>query len=190
MKELKRIIEEVLQENFADLEEMFSNEDMLKQFSSRLYQKKIVTKATKDKPTFNQVVKDFNSHMIFMKTEKDFREHCISFITSLQSLEGPAIRAAEVLEAEWTRAIKEKLKLDLKIEKPPKTQETNGAGRVDKSVFETQSKSYEETDHGCVSRMVTSQGSTTEHIARGIIIANILYSRIFHNIFFRTKSCY
>ena len=43
MKELKRIIEEVLQE------EMFSNEDMLKQFSSRLYQKRKVTKATKDK---------------------------------------------------------------------------------------------------------------------------------------------
>ncbi len=120
MKQLKRSIEEVLQENFADLEEMFSNEDMLKQFSSRLYQKKIVTKTTKDKPTFNLVVKDFNNDMIFMKTENDFHDHCISFITSLQSLEGPALKAAEILKSEWNKAMKEKYN--------PKAQETNSAG--------------------------------------------------------------
>ncbi len=114
MKQLKRSIEEVLQENFADLEEMFSNEDMLKQFSSRLYQKKIVTKTTKDKPTFNQVVKEFNNYMIFMKTESDLHDHCISFITSLQSLEGPALKAAEILKSEWAM-----------ISENPTAQETN-----------------------------------------------------------------
>ncbi len=47
--------------------------------------------------------------MFFMKTENEFREHCISFITSLQSMEGPALKAAEILESEWNKAMKENI---------------------------------------------------------------------------------
>ncbi len=126
LKDLGKIIEVVLQENSANLEELFrSDEDLLKQLCSELFQKKILTKVTKEKPTFDKVRKEFINHMLFMKTVDKFREHCISFIASLQSLDGAPIRAAQVLKTEWTRTIHEKLKFDFKIEENPTAQETN-----------------------------------------------------------------
>ena len=129
LKELKSVIEDVLRERSADLEGLFSDDDScLKNLCSQLFQKKIVTETTKVNPTFHKIMKDFKNCMNYMKNKEKFRMHCISFITSLRSLGGPAVGAAEGLETEWTVAIQKKLKFDLRIEKKPKAEETNTAG--------------------------------------------------------------
>ena len=108
-KELKTVIEDVLRERSADLEELLGDDDSLRQLCLQLFQRNIVTETTKDNPTFHEVLKEFISGMVFMRKEEEFRNHCTSFVTSLQSLGGPAASAAEELETEWAKQIREKL---------------------------------------------------------------------------------
>ena len=109
MDQLRRVIKDVLRKRHADLYEILNNPEALKQFSISLYSVEGITKATKNNPEFNALIRDYESGMLFFKTVKQFSQHCLSFITSLQSVGGPAIDAANELKKAWTDEVNREL---------------------------------------------------------------------------------
>ena len=106
----------VLSSMYDDLSNLLSTS--LQAFSQKMFQNHLITETCKDNPAFKEIMKEFTAGMRFLNIVQDYESHCLSLILALQSVGGPALKAADKLEREWTVQVLNEMQIDFTIIKP------------------------------------------------------------------------
>ena len=119
--QLRNVLETVLSSMYDDLSNLLSTS--LQAFSQKMFQNHLITETCKDTPVFKEIMKEFTAGMRFLNIVQDYESHCLSLILVLQSVGGPALKAADKLEREWTVQVLNEMQIDFTIIKPPQQPE-------------------------------------------------------------------
>ena len=88
---------------------MFSTAVVLQQIATDMYSRDLISQPTKDVPTFQGVMKEFESGMHFIGKRHRLVKHCQLFLQILLDQRGPHKQAAIRLAEDWTDNIERQL---------------------------------------------------------------------------------
>ena len=114
LKEIKRIIQDVLTEQYSALDDLLKA--TLKSVAKDMYSHGLISSTTKDTANFDDIMREFKSRMNFIRDSQKLLKHCQLFLQSLAKQEGPYRDAANCIAEEWTANIKEKLDIDIEFD--------------------------------------------------------------------------
>ena len=107
-------IKDEIDENFADLQYVFKNS--LEEVSAELFSSHLITNATKEKPSFEAIIREFNSALPFKKTVPKIEQHFKKFFGVLRKVGGPFTDVADLLKENIMYRIRNKLDLELNFD--------------------------------------------------------------------------
>ena len=66
-----------------------------------MYSTNLITTAVNRSPTFNDIIDDFKSAMLFMREHSQLKDHCAKFLSVFTKLGSGFTVAASSLRGEW-----------------------------------------------------------------------------------------
>ena len=114
VKEVKKIIQDVLTKSHADLDGLLKAS--IKSFAVDMYSHGLITESTKDAANFNDMMREFKSAMGFIRDGQKLVKHCRLFLQSLNKQGGPLKDAASSIAEEWTDNINKKLNINVEFD--------------------------------------------------------------------------
>jgi len=78
---------------------MFSNASQ--SFADKLMEKQLISAEVHSKPTFDAIVNEFFTSIMFFQAISEVQEHCAKFLAVFEELGGPFAAASKTLAAEW-----------------------------------------------------------------------------------------
>ena len=113
LKEIKRIIQDVLTQWYSDLSEVLRTS--LQEIATNMYSHGLVTKTVNDAPTFKDIMNEFQSGMKLIRNYQRLVKYCELFLQTLVDQRGPPSQAAFSIAEDWTDKIKEKLNITIEF---------------------------------------------------------------------------
>ena len=112
VKEVRKTIQDILREYYPALEDLLK--PSLKPVAANMFACSLITKETRDKQIYSDMMTEVTSGMNFHCDVHELRKHCELFLQSLSQQGGPLKNAANSIAEAWTINIREKL--DIKFE--------------------------------------------------------------------------
>ena len=88
----------------------------LKSVAANMFACHLITKETRDKQIYGDMMTQVTSAMNFLHDVHKLRKHCQLFLQSLAQQGGPLKNAADSIAEAWTIKIREKLHITIKFE--------------------------------------------------------------------------
>ena len=109
VKHIISCIKEEIDANFADLKHLFENS--FDEASAEMVAAGLISKATRNKKSYDAIITDFYSSFSFMKKLPQVQQHCKKFFDVFHKIGGPFVIAADSLKQDITQIILEKHKV-------------------------------------------------------------------------------
>ena len=106
-------IKEEFDNSYATLKTMFENS--LEGISAELFTSRLITDETRRNPSYNAILIDFNTALLFMDEIPMILQHCRKFFTVFNKIGGPFASAGHSLQQSITRNISNKLHLNFPL---------------------------------------------------------------------------
>ena len=87
------------------LRTMFNNS--LQRIADKFLEKQLISVEVHNKPTFDAIISDFFTSMVFFQTINEIQGHCSKFLTVFKDLGGPFAKASTTLAKEWKTCAEE-----------------------------------------------------------------------------------
>ena len=107
--EVKEIIQDTLTEQYSALDDLLK--PTLKSVAANMFASHLLTKETRDKLIYSDIMSEVISGMNFQHDLDKLRKHCELFLQSLAQQDGPLKNAANSIAKAWTIKIEEKMKI-------------------------------------------------------------------------------
>ena len=110
---LRQCIVDVLTRHYADLNDI--TQQALPDLTAQLFSNEMIPASVKDNPSYNHLVKSFESSMKFINSQEAMLEHCRKFFAAFYSCGGPLTLAANTVTQDITERVREKLGVEFII---------------------------------------------------------------------------
>ena len=108
---LRQCIVHVLTRHYADLNDI--TQQALPDLTAKLFSNGMI--ASTSNPSYNNLVKSFESSLNFVNSQDAILEHCRKFFAAFYSCGGPLTLAAETVTQDITERVREKLGVEFLI---------------------------------------------------------------------------
>ena len=113
VKKVKKVINDVLVSNFADLTSLDTS---LSDLASQLYAAHLINDEVRETRSMEKFIEEFKASLSFKEKLPEIQEHCQKFLNSFIAVRGSYAAAAIVLHKGWIEAVRTELELDFNIE--------------------------------------------------------------------------
>ena len=104
---LRQCIVHVLTSHYADFNDV--TQQALPDLKAQLFSNGMIPASVKDNPSYNNLVKSFESSLKFINSQEAILEHCRTFFVAFYSCGGPLTLAANTVTQDITERVREKL---------------------------------------------------------------------------------
>ena len=108
VKPIISCIKEMIDANFADLKHLFENS--FDEASAEMVAAGLISKATRNKQSYDAIITDFYLPFSFMKKLSEVQQHCKKFFEVFQKIGGPFVTIGDSLKQDITQIIHKKHK--------------------------------------------------------------------------------
>ena len=108
---MRKLIRKVLTKYRADLADLL--ETSLPKLAEEMLAAGLISNAAQKTPTFDNIMREFMAGMSFKMTHTELQEYVIKFLEILNKIGGNFACVSNVLRNEWTKIIKEELKVEI-----------------------------------------------------------------------------
>ena len=112
---LRQCIVDVLTSHYADLRDVTQAQQALPDLAARLFTSGIISDCVKDNPSYDNLVKSFETSLNFLESQEAILEHCRKFFAAFYSCCGPLTIAANTVTQDITERVREKLGVEFII---------------------------------------------------------------------------
>ena len=113
LKEIKRIIQDVLTQWYSDLSKVLGNS--LENIATDMYSHGLISGAVYKTPTFKEIMTEFQTSMNLIRNYQRLVKHCELFLQTLVDQRGPPKEAAINIAEDWTDNIERKLNITIEF---------------------------------------------------------------------------
>ena len=103
----------VFDQNYSSLGSLF--EDSIDIIASEMLQAGLISRHVAKKPTFQLLINDFTSGMVFMRKADEIINHITQFLRVLLEMQGPFVFAAKHLQEDIHDIINSRLGIELNL---------------------------------------------------------------------------
>ena len=108
---MRKLIRKVLTKYHAALADLLKGS--LAKLADEMFAAELISSEAQKTPTFDNIIGEFMAGMSFIMTHTELQEYVVKFLEILKKIGGSFARASNVLQKEWTKIIKEELKVDI-----------------------------------------------------------------------------